>query len=272
MKLQSALIIASFLTAVALAWHYRKRMTVKAKVATLALTIGIGSVTAIGLLAISQSRKELMIAQEHALEALAASRAHHIEKYFAHIREQMFNFAQNHTVTAATAAFSKAFQTVPEQLKNTAEPGSAEYVAVESYFDDEFRTRLADAGQPARPAQAYMPASASGRVLQAMYIANNPNEVGSKHLLDASPELCDYNKLHAQYHPQVRRFLESFGYYDIFLFDLDGNLIYSVFKETDYGTNFLTGPYKETNFGDVYRQARAAEEPGTRDPQGLQAV
>ena len=28
------------------------------------------------------------------------------------------------------------------------------------------------------------------------------------------------------------------NYYDIFMFDLDGNLIYSVFKETDYGTNF----------------------------------
>ncbi|OLQ09751.1 hypothetical protein AK812_SmicGene6607 [Symbiodinium microadriaticum] len=39
------------------------------------------------------------------------------------------------------------------------------------------------------------------------------------------------------------------NYYDIFMFDLDGNLIYSVFKETDYGTNFrqlsaMKYPYK----------------------------
>ncbi|MEL7087155.1 MAG: methyl-accepting chemotaxis protein, partial [Planctomycetota bacterium] len=62
--------------------------------------------------------------------------------------------------------------------------------------------------------------------------------------------------------PQIRRFLESFGYYDIFLFDNDGNLTYSVFKETDYATNFLTGPYKDTNFGDVVRRALAGNTPG----------
>ncbi|CAE7866646.1 unnamed protein product, partial [Symbiodinium microadriaticum] len=45
----------------------------------------------------------------------------------------------------------------------------------------------------------------------------------------------------------------SSSYYDIFMFDLNGDLIYSVFKETDYATNFLIdgdGPWKDSGLGE----------------------
>ncbi|MHC4448010.1 MAG: ATP-binding protein, partial [Planctomycetota bacterium] len=78
----------------------------------------------------------------------------------------------------------------------------------------------------------------------------------------AAPGDCAYNRLHARFHPRVRDFLESFGYYDIFLFDVDGNLVYSVFKETDFATNFLSGAYRDTKFAEVFRLAREATAPG----------
>ena len=39
-----------------------------------------------------------------------------------------------------------------------------------------------------------------------------------------------YHGVHAQYHPIYRKKLYDRGYYDIFFFDLNGDLIYSVFK------------------------------------------
>jgi methyl-accepting chemotaxis protein len=42
---------------------------------------------------------------------------------------------------------------------------------------------------------------------------------------------------------------ESYGYYDLYLFNPDGYLFYSVERESDYQTNILTGPYKDTNLG-----------------------
>ena len=43
--------------------------------------------------------------------------------------------------------------------------------------------------------------------------------------------------------------------YDLFLFDLQGNLLFTVAKESDLGTNFLTGKYSKTLFAKTIRQS-----------------
>jgi len=239
------------------------KLSIKYKLILLSLSIGLGSIVTIGWLSVSRSSQALLTQQKQSLEAICADRKTQIEDYFGFIHEQMFNFAQNRMVTEATAKFSQAFAAVSQELDDATEPGSAVYQAVQGYYNNEFKSRLEEADQTFRGASTYVPQSRSGRLLQEMYIANNPNPVGEKLKLDRATQECEYNTLHAIYHPRIRDFLESFGYYDIFLFDLQGNLVYSVFKETDYTTNFLTGPYKDTNFGDVYRQALNCDQPGT---------
>ena len=44
-------------------------------------------------------------------------------------------------------------------------------------------------------------------------------------------------------------------YYDIFLIDLQGNILFSVTRESDLGTNLFTGPYKETLFAATVKQS-----------------
>ncbi len=239
-----------------------RKLSIKYKLILLSLSIGIGSLGAIGWLSVHRSSDALLASQRRSLDAIRSARQSQIQDYFGFIREQMFNFSQNRMVTEATVRFSEAFEKVADQVTGSSESGSDVHRALAGYFDGEFGPRLKDAGQSYRGSEAYMPQGRSARLLLAMYLANNPNPVGSKHLLDAADASCDYNQLHAIYHPRVRDFLESFGYYDIFLFDLKGNLVYSVFKETDYATNFLEGPYAETNFGDVYRKALKADRPG----------
>lgn len=92
--------------------------------------------------------------------------------------------------------------------------------------------------------------------LQQAYISNNRYPTGEKEKLDAASAANSYNTTHAQYHPWFREFLYERGYYDIFLFDREGNLIYSVFKELDYATNLENGKYKGTDLGNAYRAAR----------------
>ena len=95
--------------------------------------------------------------------------------------------------------------------------------------------------------------------LQAAYIDNNPNPLGEKDLLDQAPESIPYNFQHANFHPFFRAAKDYLALYDIFLFDTDGNLIYSVYKETDYATNFITGPYANSGLGAAYRTALELE-------------
>ncbi len=99
--------------------------------------------------------------------------------------------------------------------------------------------------------------------LQEIYITSNPHPTGSKHLLNAGDDGSFYSRLHAEHHPWVRTFLEQKGYYDIFLFDLSGNLIYSVFKELDYATNINSGEWKDSDLGVVFRAAAAASDATT---------
>ncbi len=91
--------------------------------------------------------------------------------------------------------------------------------------------------------------------LQAAYISNNPNPLGQKDQLDQAPESIPYHFQHGQYHPFFRQIKDAEGYYDLFLFNLNGDLVYSVFKEADYATNFVTGPYRDTGLGQAFVRA-----------------
>ena len=100
------------------------------------------------------------------------------------------------------------------------------------------------------------------RQLIATYIEDNPYPLGEKHLLDAAGTGSNYDLAHARHHPAFRDRLETRGYYDIFLFDLAGNLVYTVFKELDFATNFSAergGRWKDTDLGNAFRAAARAD-------------
>ena len=96
--------------------------------------------------------------------------------------------------------------------------------------------------------------------LQAAYIINNTFPLGEKDRLDFADGSEEYHQIHRDYHPKYRSILYERDYYDIFMFDLEGNLIYSVYKELDYATNFAAngaGEWKDSGLGEAYEGALA---------------
>ena len=55
------------------------------------------------------------------------------------------------------------------------------------------------------------------------------------------------------------KYKEAYGFYNMYLFDGNGLLFYSVEHEPDYGTNILTGPYKDTSLGRLVEKVVKAE-------------
>jgi hypothetical protein len=53
-----------------------------------------------------------------------------------------------------------------------------------------------------------------------------------------------------------------FGYYDMFLINSQGQIVYTVFKETDYATNLETGPYRDSNLAKLVREVIASKRRG----------
>ena len=64
--------------------------------------------------------------------------------------------------------------------------------------------------------------------------------------------------VHRKYHPILREFADRFGYHDVFLVDTEGKIVYSVSKETDFATNLLDGPYRESNLAAAFAAVRDA--------------
>jgi methyl-accepting chemotaxis protein len=93
--------------------------------------------------------------------------------------------------------------------------------------------------------------------LQNLYIHDNPNKLGEKHLLMRADDNSKYSDVHARYHPWFKNFLERRGYYDIFLVNHDGKLVYTVFKENDYATNLIDGKWSSSDLGAVTQEVLA---------------
>ena len=92
--------------------------------------------------------------------------------------------------------------------------------------------------------------------LQRLYIDDNPYPTGEKDNLASADDGSRYSEVHGRYHYWLRHFLVHRGVYDVFLFDPEGDLVYTSFKERDYATNLVTGPWKDTDLGAAFRAAR----------------
>ncbi|MEL6641928.1 MAG: methyl-accepting chemotaxis protein [Pseudomonadota bacterium] len=92
--------------------------------------------------------------------------------------------------------------------------------------------------------------------LQRAYITDNPHPLGQKDKLERASETIPYNFQHEEFHKFYRALKDRMGLDDLFLIDMQGNLVYSVYKEQDFATNLETGPYKGSGLAAAYRAAK----------------
>jgi len=87
--------------------------------------------------------------------------------------------------------------------------------------------------------------------LQKTYIQDNPHPKGQKDKLVDPGTGSEYARAHKKYHKWFRELQETRGYYDVFLVNHKGQVVYSVFKEKDFATNVETGRYADSGLGRV---------------------
>jgi methyl-accepting chemotaxis protein len=97
-------------------------------------------------------------------------------------------------------------------------------------------------------------------VVREKYADGNPYPPDERSQLGDAGDGSAYSVVHADLHPRVRRFVDHHHYYDAYMVDARGDLVYSVHKEDDFGTNLVIGPYRETGLGRVVRAALEAED------------
>ncbi len=192
------------------------------------------------------------------LESIAANKRGSIERYFQQIHDQVRTFSEDRMIVDAMVLFRQLFPLYRDEAGLDDQALAEMKKSVARYYTDEYGAeyRKQNSGASVAVDALVGQLGADAIAFQYNYISNNSHPLGSKHLLDNPGDQTAYSQLHQTLHPVVRNYLETFGYYDIFLVDLNGVIVYSVFKELDYATSLVDGPYAGTNFGEVFRKAR----------------
>lgn len=176
------------------------------------------------------------------LTSIRASKAYQIESYFRNIQNHTQTLSEDLSIVTAVQQFDAAFQ----QLERVSPPPGAA-MALQTYYSSKFLPRLLRNNSGIPNLEAYLPTQPAELSLQNLYIASNPYPVGKKQLLLAANDGSAYSQVHRRYHPAFRNIVAKFGYYDMFLINPQGEIVYTVFKETDYATSLQNGPYKDSN-------------------------
>jgi methyl-accepting chemotaxis protein len=167
--------------------------------------------------------------------------------------------AQNSTVDALKA-FKAGYASA---AKDSGISPDAAAAAISTYlsaqFGSEWAKRNADAAPDLKPAMAAR--DASGAALQTEFIVNNPNPLGQKERMAKPAGSYPYALAHAQFHAGFERAQKLGEFYDIFLIDTDtDNVIYTVYKELDFGTQLAgSGVAAKSNLASTYAAVKGAK-------------
>ncbi|MCB0208373.1 MAG: HAMP domain-containing protein [Anaerolineae bacterium] len=224
----------------------------------LLLAIALVPLITAGAIAYFAAEKAIEAEATNKLIAIRDVKASQIEAYFAQIAGQIRTLSEDPMIIEAMSEFKTAF----DDFDSGRTLSNDQMSALRDYYQNEYLTRLTPNLEQPVTVDMYIPTDPGALMAQYLYIAANPNPTGEKDRLDDAGDGSDYSQLHQRYHPAIHNFLKEFGYYDIFLVESDtGHIVYSVYKEADYATSLLTGPYRNTNFAKAFRAANEATDP-----------
>ena len=224
--------------------------------------VAIVAVGLVGFFAFSTGSSILEAESFNKLTAVREMKASQVEDYFETIEKQIITLSEDRMIIEAMRRFDGGLHFINQDLDLSDEDIEAVDARLRTYYEEEFLPRLIPNLLEDVTVEDYWPEDENTRILQDLYISSNPFATGSKYFLDDPGDGSGYSQTHSLFHPIIRDFQQQFGYYDIFLVDVEagGHIAYSVFKEVDYATSLLDGPYSDTNFAEAYLAARDADE------------
>jgi methyl-accepting chemotaxis protein len=194
------------------------------------------------------------------LDSVRVTQAAQLQAYFDSLASTMRVLVNNPSVQTSFVELDGAFDQLASQTKATeADQRAAVLAFFEGPFQDQYKKK--NSGKLADMASIVSQLPAAAIAVQYHYIAQNANPLGEKNLLIDAADGSAYSLAHAKLQPFAGKVKDQFGYYDIFFADLEGNIVYTYFKEADVGTSLQTGPYAKTNFGDAFRLALESDDP-----------
>ncbi|MFN5160587.1 MAG: adenylate/guanylate cyclase domain-containing protein [Cyanobacteriota bacterium] len=233
-----------------------RKLGVQSKVLAMVLLASLLSLLLTGLVSFSIGSHVLTKAATNQLVALRNSRVESIKDYFGFLSNHVLTMGEGFLVIDSLKDFRAAYPKLqnavlsPEQQKKLV-----------AYYTNVFIPKLKKNidGEPALA--TYLPDTPADRYITYHYTAANPHAPHLGELEDAG-DGSEYSAVHRKYSQRFRRLAEVFGYRDIFLVDIDSaNVLFSVAKEADMGSNLKTGVYSDTALAKTFEEMRKSRDP-----------
>jgi hypothetical protein len=112
-------------------------------------------------------------------------------------------------------------------------------------------------------ARADLGADANAKLHEA-YVTKNPFPVAQRSRFEPAGDTSSYGVAHHRFHAQLRNFTDRYGFRDMLLLDLDGNVVYSVKKRDDFASNLTEAPHQAGGLARVHREVLACRSRASR--------
>ncbi|VAX21050.1 Methyl-accepting chemotaxis sensor/transducer protein [hydrothermal vent metagenome] len=237
-----------------------KKPTVRKKLIALFLLVGVAPFMIAGVIVVRWSANSFSRQAYNQLTSLREVKAEAIRVYFDTIELQIIAFSGNRMVVDATRDFSEYTKTFLKESATSKNSLETMRAGLLGYYENDFAQEYIkrNDGQKPEPRKYFAALDEPAIALQYYYISANKNRLGQKQMLDQAPDNSRYSRLHGRFHRFIRDYFGRFGFYDIFLVDAgSGRVLYSMFKELDFATSLIDGPFASSNLGEVYRKAMA---------------
>ncbi|OBY31555.1 cyclase [Mycolicibacter kumamotonensis] len=226
------------------------RMSIQTKLMLILLLTSIASVAVVGFVEFQYGAAELQRTATSKLVQAREAQRRAVTSLFTEMTNSLIVLSGGATAADALKAFSTAFS---ELSSATVTPDQQR--AIVAYYRDQFVGALGERTGEEADIAALMPTSTAQRYLQANYTVGfaddsaKPRDAGDGSAWSAANAVFD---------GFFAEIVKRYEYQDALLLDTRGNVVYSVNKGVDLGTNVLTGPYRESVLRDAYRKALAS--------------
>lgn len=229
-----------------------ERVSIQSKLMLMLLTMSVLATAIAGGIGFQSGRSSLRAAVFERLTGTREAQGRVLQMGLTSITGSLVVFSRGETVSGAMNAFNAGF----EQLADATVPPEQDRALVDFYYA-KFKKN-----QDSRlDINALLPTSPAARALQVRYTLpakqGEPTPAVPGDLRDSGI----WAGANARYNGYFSEIVTRMGFRDAFLINAKGDVVYSVHKGVELGTNVLTGPFRGEGFlPDAFRKAMASND------------
>lgn len=230
----------------------RTRVSIQSKLMMILLLVGISSVVVVGIVGYAVGGSGMRAGATERLIDLRESQKRAVETLFAELTNSLIIYSRGYTALEAVQTFTVGFDKLADATTNP-----AQQQAIVSHYDNKLIKPIQQRTGERLDIEALLPKSNAQTYLQARYTASVASR-GDQNAIGDARDGGAWSAADARFNDYFSEIVTRFEYQDAVLLDTRGNVVYSVDKGVDLGTNILTGPYRESNLRDAYQKALGA--------------